>query len=119
MDKIAILGFGREGKSLLKFLKETPKYRDAEIEILDQKQGKDYLKNLSDFDLVFRSPGVPYNLSEIQRAIKNGVKFSSATKLFFDLCTAKIIGITGTKGKGTTSTILYQILKKCGRDVYL
>ncbi|MEK7654336.1 MAG: UDP-N-acetylmuramoyl-L-alanine--D-glutamate ligase [Patescibacteria group bacterium] len=115
--KIAILGYGREGKSLLKFLKirrlADPKYKKAEISILDQKQGKNYLKNLADFDLVFRSPGVPLNLPQIQKAIKHGVKFSSATKLFFDLCPAKIIGVTGTKGKGTTSTVLYNILKKC------
>ncbi len=125
--KIAILGFGREGKSLLQFFKKSPRYRGAEIKILDQKLDKNYLRKLGEFDLIFRSPGVPYNLPEIRRAIKKGVKFSSATKLFFDLCPAKIlrrgsgqvIGITGTKGKGTTSTILYQILKKSGRDVYL
>jgi UDP-N-acetylmuramoylalanine--D-glutamate ligase len=119
MEKVSILGFGREGKSLLKFLKKHPKYRGAKIEILDQVRNKNYLKNLKSFDLVFRSPGVPYNLPEIQKAIKARVKFSSATKLFFDLCPAPIIGITGTKGKGTTSTLLYQILKKCGRKVFL
>lgn len=109
---IAILGFGREGRSLLKFFKKSPKYRDAKIEILDRKSNNKYLQNLERFDIIFRSPGVPYNLPEIQRAIKNGVKFSSATKLFFDLCPASVIGITGTKGKGTTATILYQIFKK-------
>ncbi len=117
--KIAILGYGREGKSLLKFLKKSPRYRKAEIAVLDQQQGKNYLKNLVDFNLVFRSPGVPLNLPQIQKAIKAGVRFSSATKIFFDLCPAKIIGVTGTKGKGTTSTILYNILKKCGRSVLL
>ncbi|TSC82812.1 MAG: UDP-N-acetylmuramoylalanine--D-glutamate ligase [Parcubacteria group bacterium Gr01-1014_19] len=117
--KIAILGYRREGKSLLKFLKKYPKYKKAEIAVLDQKQGKNYLKDLGDFDLCFRSPGVPLNLSQIQKAIKAGVKFSSATKLFFDLCPATIIGVTGTKGKGTTSTILYNILKKCSHPVLL
>lgn len=117
--KIAILGFGREGKSLLRFLKKSPKYKEAEIEILDQKDGPDYLKSLSRFDLAFRSPGVPYNLPEIQSAIKNGVAFSSLTKLFFDLCAVPIIGVTGTKGKGTTSTLIYQILKRVGRKVLL
>lgn len=117
--KIAILGFGREGKSLLKFLKKSPQYRSAKIEILDQRFDQNYLARLADFNLVFRSPGIPYNLSLIQRAIKNGVRFSSATKLFFDLCPSKIIGITGTKGKGTTATLLYQILKKSGHDVHL
>jgi len=117
--KIAILGYGREGRSLLKFLKKHLKYRGADVSILDKARGAGYLKNLSDFDIVFRSPGVPYNLPEIQRAIKNGVKFSSATKLFFDLCPAKIVGITGTKGKGTTSMLLYKILKASGKKALL
>ncbi len=119
MKKVAILGLGREGRSVLKFLKRSPKYKSVQISALDQKQGPNYLKNLSDFDLVFRSPGVPYNLPEIQRAIQAGVKFSSATKLFFDLCKAKIIGVTGTKGKGTTSTLIYKILKHCGWNALL
>ena len=111
--KIAILGFGREGRSLLKFLKTSPIFGSAQIRVLDQKSDKHYLKNLAAFDLIFRSPGVPYNLPEIQKAVKNGIKLSSATKLFFDFCPAPIIGITGTKGKGTTATLLYKILKKC------
>ena len=140
--KIAILGFAREGKSLLKFLKKSKRFRGAKISILDQRQhtnsatsppvggsgytnaptrifGKNYLDHLEHFDLIFRSPGIPYNLSQIQKAIKNGVKFSSATQLFFELCPARVIGITGTKGKGTTSTLLYKILKNCGFPVYL
>ncbi|OGM89748.1 UDP-N-acetylmuramoylalanine--D-glutamate ligase [Candidatus Wolfebacteria bacterium RBG_13_41_7] len=116
---IAILGFGREGKSVLKFLKKSPRFKEAKISVLDKKTDKNYLKKLSNFDLVFRSPGVPYNLPEIQKAIKNGAKFSSATALFFDEAkkrkNVKIIGITGTKGKGTTSTLLYKILKACGK----
>ena len=84
--KIAILGFGREGRSLLKFLKTSPIFEPAQIRVLDQKSDKHYLKNLAAFDLIFRSPGVPYNLPEIQKAVKNGIKLSSATKLFFDFC---------------------------------
>lgn len=117
--KIAIIGLGREGKSVLKFLKKSPEYKGAKISILDQKDGPDYLKNLNSFDLIFRSPGVPYNLPEIQAAVASGKKVSSATKLFFELCPAKIIGVTGTKGKGTTSTLIYEILKKTGKKVLL
>ena len=113
--RVAILGFGREGKSLLKFLKKSPKFRGAAIEILDRKLNKNYLKNLGRFDLIFRSPGVPWNLSALEAARKAGVKFSSATALFFENCSAKIIGITGTKGKGTTATLLYKILKAAPR----
>ena len=117
---IAILGFGREGKSVFEFLKNSNKFKKSGIAILDQKFDKNYLKNLQSFDLVFRSPGVPYNLPEIQSAISKGVVFSSATKLFFEHCPTKnIIGVTGTKGKSTTSTLIYKILKKSGFDVWL
>ncbi len=120
--KIVILGFGREGKAVFKFLKHSPEYKKAEFFILDQKLDKNYLLNLDQFDIVFRSPGIPYNLPEIQNAIKKGVIFSSATDLFFKNVKkigCKIIGITGTKGKGTTSTLLYKILKAVGKDIYL
>lgn len=127
--KIAILGFGREGRAVLKFLKKNK--IDKEIWILDEDLkikapagvnvcfGKNYLKNLNNFDIIFRSPGVPYNLPEIQKAVKKGVRFSSATKLFFEKAQGKVIGITGTKGKGTTATLIYKILKAAKRDAYL
>ncbi len=133
-EKIAILGFGREGQSVFRFLKKSPAYRDAEIWVLDKdttlklgkiksRLGLDYLKNLTDFDIIFRSPGIPYSLPEIQKAQKSGVEISSLTKLFFEEVKKiqrrqggkpKIIGVTGTKGKGTTATLIYQILKKSG-----
>lgn len=136
--KVAILGFGREGKSVLRFLQNRGLSRisarinaDEDIWILDQNPktkvprgiksqlGKNWLKNLEWFDLVFRSPGIPYNLPELQRARRAGTKFSSATKLFFEKCPAQIIGITGTKGKGTTATLLYKILKAAHRPALL
>mgnify|MGYP001559976176 CR=1 FL=1 len=120
MTRIAILGFGREGQSLFKFLK------NPDVTVLDKKTDRNYLGNLSSFDIVYRSPGVPYNLPEIQAAIKKGVKFSSATKLFFERAlpilqrgSGKIIGVTGTKGKGTTATLITQILKKTRQKVLL
>ncbi len=116
--KIGILGgLGREGRSVAKFAKN--RYPKARIEILDQKISPDYLKDLESFDIVFRSPGVSFNKPEIRKAIEKGVRFSSATALFFEQAKGKIIGITGTKGKGTTSTLLYKILKNAGKDVYL
>jgi UDP-N-acetylmuramoylalanine--D-glutamate ligase len=56
---------------------------------------------------------------ELIRAEKNGVIITSQTKLFFDLCPCPIIGVTGTKGKGTTSSLIYEMLKAEGRDAYL
>lgn len=129
--KIAILGFGREGRSLLKFIRHRREFRGAEVWILDGNRkvevprgiharlGKNYLSHLDDFDLIFRSPGVPYMLPALVQARRKGVQFSSLIALFFDYCPAKIIGITGTKGKGTTATLLYKVLKAAGRDAHL
>ncbi|TSC81933.1 MAG: UDP-N-acetylmuramoylalanine--D-glutamate ligase [Parcubacteria group bacterium Gr01-1014_20] len=117
--KLAILGFGQEGKSLLKFLRRSPKFKGSKIHILDKKDGKDYLSQVFSFDLIFRSPGVPYNLPELKSARRRGVEFSSGTKIFFEEYGGKIIGITGTKGKGTTSTLLCKILQAAGKKVLL
>ncbi len=115
--RIAILGFGREGKSLHKLLRrENP---EAEIVVLDRKLDPNYLQHLDEFDTVYRSPGVPYNLPEIRRAIQKGVNFSSATALFLERARGRVVGVTGTKGKGTTSTLIYKILKSAGYDAYL
>jgi len=107
--KIAVLGEGIEGQSSAKFLKEI----GAEVIILDEKDDKDYLQNLDQYDLIIRSPGIHLN------KLKTKTEVTSQTKLFFDLCPCQIIGVTGTKGKGTTSSLIYEMLKKEGRDVYL
>jgi len=133
--KIAILGFGIEGQSLVNFLLG----KNNKIVVFDQKNreeleniqgfekkgivfslGKDYLeKGLKDFDFVFRSPDFKLSLPEMKEAKEAGVVISSATKLFFDSCQGKIIGVTGSKGKGTTSTLIYNILKEQGIEVFL
>ncbi len=113
--KIAILGYGIEGQDAEKFLKS----QGADITILDKKDDANYLGGLSKFDIVVRSPGVYRFLPEIVEAEKNGTVITSAVKIFFENCPGKIIGVTGTKGKGTTSTLINEILKADGRDVYL
>jgi UDP-N-acetylmuramoylalanine--D-glutamate ligase len=131
--KIAVLGFGMEGKDVLGFLSEE----DADITIFDQKNkeeidlqgvsghiklnlGPDYLKEgLKGFDIIIRSPGVYRNIPEILEAEKNGSHVTSAVDIFLGNCPAKIIGVTGTKGKGTTSTLIYDILKNSGKKVFL
>lgn len=113
--KIAILGCGLEGKDAEEYFKK----QGGEITLLDRKFDKNYLKDLNHFNIVVRSPGVYRYLPELIEAKKSGVEISSAIKLFFEKCPAKIIGVTGTKGKGTTATLIYEILKKAGKDVYL
>ncbi len=112
--KIAVIGEGIEGKSSAQFLKK----HGAEVEIRDQKNGEDYLEGLDHFDLIVRSPGVKIN--DLRFKIKDESKITSQTKLFFDLTPTKnIIGVTGTKGKGTTSTLIYNMLKAADFDAYL
>jgi UDP-N-acetylmuramoylalanine--D-glutamate ligase/UDP-N-acetylmuramate--L-alanine ligase/UDP-N-acetylenolpyruvoylglucosamine reductase len=113
--KVAILGYGLEGQDAEKYFKGL----GDEVTVLDRKFDENYLKNLNRFDIIVRSPGVYRYLPEIVKAEKNGVEVTSALKIFFEKCPAKIIGITGTKGKGTTSSITYEILKNAGKDVYL
>ncbi len=130
---VAILGLGVEGKDVAKFLKS----KGAKITVLDQKSkkdldlsdinikkikfqtGKNYLKNLDKFNVIIRSPGVYRFSKELAKAEKKGVEITSALKIFLDLCPGKVIGVTGTKGKGTTSTLIYKILKDSGHDAYL
>lgn len=124
--KIAIIGEGLEGKSAAEFLEK----KGAKVEFRDQKQGDEYLEDLDKFDFVVRSPGV--KIKDIQNSLKdNSVgdgagskgkspEITSQTKLFFDLSPTKnIIGITGTKGKGTTASLTCEMLKKAGFDVHL
>jgi len=111
--KIAILGFGLEGKSTKDFLEENG-YDN--LTVFDEKlpEFESDLSKLRNFDLIFRSPGIHKDHPQLQ-----GLNVTSATKLFFDICPCPIIGVTGTKGKGTTSTLIYEILKEAGKDVYL
>ncbi|MDE1970657.1 MAG: UDP-N-acetylmuramoyl-L-alanine--D-glutamate ligase [Patescibacteria group bacterium] len=125
---IAILGFGREGKALFQYLKKTGTPFSC-ITICDQNPiesvrcathtGASYLAGLEQFDVIFKSPGIPTKLPEIKRALRKGITLSSPTNLFFDLCKGTIVGVTGTKGKGTTATMLCSILKAAHKRVHL
>jgi len=137
--KIAVLGLGVEGEDICRYLisqgvsenitvfdQKTPEELNDKIDelringITNYELGPNYLKKrLKGFDIVFRSPSFKLSLPEIVEAKKAGAVITSATKLFFDLCPARIIGVTGTKGKGTTSTLIYEILKKAGKKVFL
>ena len=134
--KVAILGLGVEGVASAKFLHKQgaivtilEKKPEDEIEstFLEQARklgvtlvfGDDYLSNISSYEVIVRSPGVRLATPELHEATKKGSILTSQTKLFFDLCPCPIIGVTGTKGKGTTSTLIYEMLKRSGKDVYL
>jgi UDP-N-acetylmuramoylalanine--D-glutamate ligase len=75
--------------------------------------GDSYLDSAADFDLLVRSPGVH------PRLLPSGVAVTSSTIEFFARCPAPIVGVTGTKGKGTTSTLIARILERAGKSVWL
>ncbi|MBI2450673.1 MAG: hypothetical protein HYV47_04040 [Candidatus Nealsonbacteria bacterium] len=111
--KIAILGFGREGQDTLRFFKKI--FPKKKIDIADQKFDKHYLKKLKDYDIIIKSPGISFK--KIHRF--HLWKITTQTKIFFENCPGKIIGITGTKGKSTTSYWIYQTLKSGGLKAHL
>jgi len=128
--KILILGFGKEGKDTLKFLKKffpekkigiadkDEKVKDPKIKNVKWHLGKNYLKSLEKYDLIIKSPGVQIHLPEVERAFRER-KITSQTEIFFENCKGKIIGVTATKGKSTTATLIYKILKEGKKKVHL
>lgn len=125
--KIAIVGFDTEGKASYEFLAA----RGDDITICDQNKdlvvpdgvatqlGESYLENLGVFDLIVRTPGIhPAKIRAKNRGI--GSKITSQTNIFLENSPTKnVIGVTGTKGKGTTSTLITKMLQADGKHVQL
>jgi UDP-N-acetylmuramoylalanine--D-glutamate ligase len=122
-SRIAVLGGGIEGKAAVRFLQSLG---CADITLCDRNEklkveggledvrlvlGRDYLKNLDRYGVIFRSPGVPRDLPELAEAEKEGARITSTTIELFDRCAAPIIGVTGTNGKTTTTSLITEILK--------
>ena len=124
--KVLILGFGREGKSTWNVLKKLDCC--ALVDVADMAHpkekpegigkwtaGEDYQKCLNDYDVVFKSPGVV-----LEKPVKEYTsQILSQTELFFQCFRDQIIGITGTKGKSTITTLIYHLLKEAGMDTIL
>lgn len=123
-NKVLILGYGREGKDTLQFLRDRFPKKEIGIADLVERQvkdsnlklffGKNYLRALDQYDVIIKSPGIPFSLL---RGYKNKL-ITSQTDIFFHLCKGKIIGVTGTKGKSTTCTAIYNALKD-KKEAYL
>src|SRR5665647_66521 len=83
--------------------------------------GSNYLSHLADggFDLIFRTPKMRPDLPEIREAVAGGSVLTSEMEVFMDLCPARIIAVTGSDGKTTTTTLIYKILKEQGYNCWL
>lgn len=122
--KIAIAGYGVEGEANYAYWSKDPA---NEITIVDQKDvpdkpippgvatilGPDVFQHLEGFDVVVRTAGLA------PHKIKTDGKVWSGTNEFFAKCKAPIVGVTGSKGKGTTSSLVASILEAAGRKVWL
>lgn len=124
--KIAILGFDRQGRAAYDYWGSgndiTICDRNPELEVpdgVDAHLGDSYLDNLDDFNLIIRTPGL--HPKQIVAANNERIlrKVTTVTEEFFRVCPAPIIGVTGTKGKGTTSSLIAAMLTQAGKTVHL
>jgi UDP-N-acetylmuramoylalanine--D-glutamate ligase len=134
--KILILGFGREGQDTFKFLKklfpgnkmgiadkiEVSDFQQKFPEVIKNKGtrfylGSGYLKSAADHEVVIKTPGI--SLASLKPYLKRNTKVTSQTEIFLDNCPGRVIGVTGTKGKSTTSALICAILKAGGKKAQL
>jgi UDP-N-acetylmuramoylalanine--D-glutamate ligase len=133
-QRVAIIGLGREGTALAKFLSQ----HGAKVTISDMKSEealRDRIEELKalpiryvlgahpdellDTDIIFVSPGVPRDIPFLLEAQRRGVALSSETRLFFSLCRAPIIGVTGSSGKTTTTSLVGEIMRAAGYRTFV
>lgn len=133
--KVAVVGLGVSHIDLIKlFLK-----KEIDVTVLDKRDknalgedydnlsslgakfmlGEGYLDKLSEFDIMFRTPGMYFLSEPVKKAREAGVVVTSEMECFFDLCPCKIYALTGSDGKTTTSTLISEFLKASGKKVHL
>ncbi len=121
-QKIAIAGFGLEGQAVFEYLQKQPNFENLEIHIFDENPELKVSNEVTlhqgliiptDFDIVYKTPGIPTNKLKLENP---ATKISSLTNIFFEKAKGTIIGITGTKGKGTITTLIDHILKQSDFD---
>lgn len=132
---VAILGFGREGQSTYRTLRHF--FPELKLTVLDEATslpesaaqmlggdrnsdlvtGPAALTALTNFEVIFKTPGISPYRPEVQAAITKGCKITSQTDAFFHVFGGQVIAVTGTKGKSTTCQILSQVLTLAAREV--
>lgn len=135
--RVAILGLGRSNVALARYLsrhgarlvgfdaKEARELGDRyrtlqQLPGMEFRLGEGYLSGLTGFDAVFVTPGMKKHLPELERARAEGALLSSEMALFLELCPAPVVGVTGSSGKTTTTTLVGLMLEAAGeRPVYV
>ena len=131
---VTVIGMGVSNIPLIKMLlragvKVTVRDKASRDRLAEQAQeleslgaqlklGADYLSGLYE-DIIFRTPGLSPNTPELQEAVQRGLSLSSEMEVFFQTCPSHLIGITGSDGKTTTTTMIAEFLKEAGKNVYV
>lgn len=133
--RVAVLGIGVSNTPLIKMLVRS----DAKVTACDKRPreafngliealeslgvkvylGEDYLEHLHGQDVIFRTPGMRPDLPQLTEAVEEGSILTSEMEVFFRVCPCPIIAVTGSDGKTTTTTIIAELLKAAGKNVYL
>lgn len=134
--KVAIIGIGVSNVPLLDYFYEknaiVTVFDNRNIEQIDSNIigkmeqyhfecffGENNLKHLKGFNIIFRSPSCMPFIKEIEEEVKRGAILTSEIEMVLKLTPAKTIGVTGTEGKTTTTSLIYEILKKAGKKCFL
>ena len=134
--KIAIIGLGVSNIPLIDYMHE----KKAKVTVFDDREfekiseeitkkienykfeysfGKDNLKKLKNFDIIFRSPSCLPTRAELVEEEKRGALVTTEIEMLMKMCPCKIVGVTGSDGKTTTTSLIYSILKEAGYNTYL
>ena len=134
--KVAVIGLGVSNLPLLDYLHE----QKARVTVFDQRNiddiskeimdkitdysfefslGNNYLSNLKGFDLIFRSPSCLPTVPELVEEANRGAIVTTEIEMLIEMCPCKVIGVTGSDGKTTTTSLIYSILKKAGYNAWL
>ncbi|MBR4123936.1 MAG: UDP-N-acetylmuramoyl-L-alanine--D-glutamate ligase [Clostridia bacterium] len=118
-----ILDFLNKGASVYACDKRTREMIGDTADMLEKagaelKLGDGYLDNL-EVDIIFRTPGMNWNLPELDSARKKGIAVTSEMEVFFDLCPATVFAVTGSDGKTTTTTLIAKMLEAEGKKVFV
>ena len=122
---VLILGFGREGRSTYNFIRSRLPEKPLTIgdvnpvkvddPLVEYDCGEGYLDHLGKYDVVFKTPGIAF----LGVNYPDSTEITCQTDMFMRFCDCRVIGVTGTKGKTTTSTLTYEILKAAGKKTSL
>lgn len=132
--KIAVIGIGISNRPLIKYLKEAGAvvtaydkrtkeelgevFKEMSALGVEMVLGDNYLDKLEG-EIIFKTPGLRFDNPALLKARAQGSIVTSEMEVFFDVCPAKIIAVTGSDGKTTTTTLIYKILEKSGYKVWL